>query len=133
MFRSKLPQRQTSVKLDVSLAIVNIVLLLIFFFLATGSLLNAPSFNIELAETEELPIDILPQPLLIVEDDGGLRFNGNLMADELLGAALEDTPLLHVLIDREAPAIDLLNLLSRPAFDGIEILLVTIHKRAEGS
>lgn len=133
MYRPILPERQTTVKLDVSLAIVNIVLLLIFFFLATGSLLNSPSFNVDLAETEDLPIDVLPQPLLIVEQDGSLRLNGNPVADELLAPALADASLLHVLVDRDSPAVDLLTLLGRPAFDGLEILLVTIHKRAEGA
>ena len=50
--------------MDISFAVVNIVLLLIFFFLVTGRLLNPIDPEIELAETSELPLDALPSPLL---------------------------------------------------------------------
>ena len=50
----KLPSRANRTSLDSSLTIVNIVLLLIFFFLTTGSLQNSDSIAIALPETSEL-------------------------------------------------------------------------------
>lgn len=126
-----LPQRKSSVGMDVSLAIVNIVLLLIFFFLATGQLLNPPTQGIEIAETTELPLDQLPQPILIVRDGGNWQLGEQSVNPDLLGAAiaeLEAPFTLHVLIAGTAPAETLLDILDRPALADIEIKLVTLRR-----
>lgn len=130
--RRVLPPPRRKQPADASLAIVNIVLLLLFFFLATGSLLNSPSYGIAASETGELPIEVLPEPVLVIEDSGALTLNGEPVADSLLGTALEGETVLHVLVDREAPATDLLDLLDRPDLQGIEIQLVTVNV-SEGS
>ena len=124
---------RSNAKLDMSLAIVNIVLLLIFFFIATGSPLHGRSFAVEVSETVDLPIDALPQPILIVEPSGSLTFNGEPVLLDGLASALEGEPTVHVLIDREMPALDLVDLLTAPALEGIEILLVTVHLKGEGA
>lgn len=129
--RHLLPQRPHRVQPDVSLAIVNIVLLLILFFLATGALVNAPPTGVDLSETRDLPIDQLPQPVLAVEPDGTLLLDGVPVQPDDLGRELADQPLLHVLIDRSAPAQDLVDLLTRPGLESLEIRLVTIHRRDE--
>ena len=121
----RLPQR----KPDTSLAIVNIVLLLLFFFLATGSLISGPDTQTQLPATQELPFGQLPSPLLEVAGDGGLSLDGS----DITLAALEDAfatgQVLHVLIDGTAPALDLLRLLAQPAFSDLDIRLVTIHRK----
>ncbi len=126
--RGLLPPRHERRRADVSLAIINIVLLLIFFFLATGALVNAPEFGIEVSETLDLPIDRLPQPILIIRPDGGLLLNGDPIDPEALGPTLAAEPVLHVLIERTAPAQDLLQVLAEPGLRGIDIELVTIHR-----
>ncbi|MBM2578070.1 biopolymer transporter ExbD [Jannaschia sp. Os4] len=128
-----LPPRRTPPILDVSLAIVNIVLLLIFFFLATGRLLNPVGPDIDLSETTDLPLDILPSPILVVAPDGGWRLDGSPLAPELLEAAVagfEEPPRLHLLIDRGAPAGALLDVVGRPELEPVELRLVTLHRRA---
>lgn len=129
--RSILPPDTNRLKVDNSFFIVNIVLLLILFFLATGQLLNSPSFGVDLSETEELPIETLPAPLLIVEEDGGLLLDGEPIQATALQTALEGQSKVHLLIARQAPATDLLALISRPELSQIEIRLVTIHDRSE--
>ena len=130
--RRLLPEPQLRARADVSLAIINIVLLLIFFFLATGQLMNARGDTvIELAETVDLPIEALPDPTLVVADDGTLTLNGNPVAPELLGTALADEPLLHVLIARTAPASRLIEVISQADLADKEIRLVTIHRSGE--
>ena len=121
-----LPPKAARQPVDTSLAIVNIVLLLIFFFLATGSLMNSPNFGVALAETSELPIDLLPQPILILEP-GGYALNGEPIEPDALAAALVDDPILHVLVDRDAPAGALLELMGRDDLFATEIRLVTLH------
>lgn len=133
MIRS-LPRRHQPVGLDVSLAIVNIVLLLIFFFLATGQLLNPPTRGVEISETTELPLDQLPSPILIVRDTGAWELDGAPIAPDLLGvavAALESPLILHVLIGRDAPATSLLDIVNLPELASAEIKLVTLRRVAQ--
>ena len=120
------------VKLDVSIAIVNIVLLLIFFFLATGRLLNPIGPDLELSETSELPLEDLPSPILVIKADATWELDGVPVAPEFLGLAIGDLPqpvTLHLLINRTAPANALLSVLNRPELEDIEVRLVTLHLR----
>jgi biopolymer transport protein ExbD len=113
---------------DVSLAIVNIVLLLIFFFLVTGQMTTVQGFTVEISETTELPVEHLPQPILIFENDGSLTLNEDPVDEAALAAAVADFEVLHLLIDRNETADTLIDLLARPAFDHLEMRLVTVHR-----
>ncbi|GAA6178126.1 biopolymer transporter ExbD [Sulfitobacter pacificus] len=124
-----LPRPREPIRPDVSLFIVNIVLLLILFFLATGSLVSTPDEGVRISETRDLPIDQLPKPVLIVEEDGRLTLDGAELAVEGLPQAMVGHSVLHVLIDRTAPALDLLKLVNRPGMENLDIRLVTIHRR----
>lgn len=120
-----------SVKPDASLAILNIVLLLIMAFLATGALTNASGDRqVDVAETLDLPIDQLPRPALVVLPGGGLLLDGQPILSEAIAPALAGQTVLHVLIDRTAPAAQLLDLIARPELSGLDILLVTLHRKA---
>jgi biopolymer transport protein ExbD len=128
-----LPRPRPRIQLDVSLAIVNIVLLLIFFFLSTGRLLNPVASDLDVAETTDLPLDQLPSPILVVDQDGGWSLDGAPLAPELLGTALQLLPqpvTLHVLINRADPANALLAVINRPELQDVTVRLVTLHRRA---
>lgn len=135
MTRRILPGQTPKTKLDAALAIVNIVLLLIFFFLATGSIMNSPDYGVALSETTELPIDMLPQPILIVGTDGDLSLNGQPIASEDLALELIDDPVLHLMMEKDASALELLDILAREDLFATEIRLVTVHAKTgeEGS
>jgi biopolymer transport protein ExbD len=126
-----LPKRKKIIAMDVSLAIVNIVLLLIFFFLSTGQLLNPPSPGVDIAQTSELPLDQLPRPILVVSADGSWQIDGNPVAPDLIGLALAELPqpvILHILINRDAPASSLIGIINRPEMDQVEMRLVTLRR-----
>ena len=125
-----LPRPGHKIQIDSSLAIVNIVLLLIFFFLATGQLLNPPSQGVDLAETTELPLDQLPQPILVVDASGGWQLDGQPVARDLLGVAIGNLPApvtLHILINGDAPAGSLMEIVNRADLAGAEMKLVTLR------
>lgn len=126
--RRILPVQSRRTTVDSSFFIVNIVLLLILFFLATGQIMNTPSSGVDLSETRDLPVDNLPKPLLILGPEGQLSLDGEDIAPELLAQALVGQVRLHVLVDRTAPAITLVDLLARPELALIEVKLVTIHR-----
>lgn len=126
-----LPAPPHRTRIDVSLAIVNIVLLLIFFFLTSGQLLSRSHEGVALAETEGLPLERLPSPILVVHADGSWELDGNAVAPELLPVALQDLPRplrLHLLIAGDAPAETLMAIVSRDDLADVELRLVTLHR-----
>lgn len=133
MTRKPLPEVRRAKSIDSSLAIVNIVLLLIFFFLATGTLISSDSVDIELPETTQLPLDLLPQPLLTVDANSVMTLDGAPLEPGTLAPLLLDFPTLHVLADRELGAGTLLDILAAEDLVAVNIKLVTLHgKAAEG-
>ncbi|MEM8578700.1 MAG: biopolymer transporter ExbD [Pseudomonadota bacterium] len=128
---SRLPARRKGAVFDSSLAIINIVLLLIFFFLSTGSLLNDRTVEVALPETTRLPLDLLPKPLLTVDVDGAMTLDGEPLEAGALADAMGDAPRLHVLTDRDLPAGQLLELLDAEALIAVEVRLVTLHLGGE--
>ncbi|MDO5612951.1 MAG: biopolymer transporter ExbD [Paracoccus sp. (in: a-proteobacteria)] len=128
-----LPSHPHPRRIDVSLAIVNIVLLLIFFFLVSGQIgASDRAVMPDLPETAELPLDQLPRPILIVTPQGDWLLNDEPVAPDLLGVALAQLPqpvTLNVLIDRAAPADVLVALLQDPALQGVAMRLVTLRHR----
>ncbi|MGJ8603738.1 MAG: ExbD/TolR family protein [Marivita sp.] len=128
MKTSRLPAPRVRHPIDSSLAIVNIVLLLIFFFLTTGSLLNSRSIEVALPETTRLPLDLLPQPLLTVSADGGMTLDGDPIDSGTLAAALIDSPRVNVLTDQGLSATFLLETLAAENLVAVEVRLVTLHR-----
>ncbi|SFA51993.1 biopolymer transport protein ExbD [Paracoccus halophilus] len=112
---------------DTPLAIVNIVLLLIFYFLLAGQDPRVSS-ALNLATTSALAPDGLPSPLLEVSGPEDWRLDGTAIRPEMLpGALAESSGPLHLLLDRDAPAGLLVGLLRRPELAGHEIRLVTMR------
>lgn len=124
----KLPSRANRTSLDSSLTIVNIVLLLIFFFLTTGSLQNSDSIAIALPETSELALDQLPKPLLAIAADGSLTLNDEPIAPGTLAERTLDEAVLHILADRGSSAAQILETLADENLSAIQIRLVTVHQ-----
>lgn len=128
-----LPRRRHTT-IDVSLAIVNIVLLLIFFFMVTGQITaKQTSDEVALPVSTSLPLEQLPRPLLVVTTDGQWLLDGAEVAPDLLGVALDALPqplTLHLLLDRGAPADLLVTVLRNPALADRPVRLVTLKERA---
>lgn len=125
-----LPGRRKPVTMDVAMAIVNIVLLLIFFFVVSGQRVIT-EHEIDLSETQRLPLDALPSPILVVDRQGGWSLDGTQITPELLPVALEQAGgenVLYLIIDRAAPAGQLITALNQPALQDLEIQLVTLHQ-----
>ena len=124
--------RGRKVQVDTSLAIVNIVLLLIFYFLLAG---QDPKFatQLELATTSTLSPDTLPSPVLEVVGPEDWRLDGRPILPEALPAALAAMPAgpLHLLLDRNAPATLLVSLMRRPELASHELRLVTVKGLGE--
>lgn len=125
-----LPAQPERLKPDISLFIVNIVLLLILFFLATGQIMNGAPVDKRLALTQDLPLDLLPQPLLEVSAAGDLGLNGDVVTLTDLGPLLDGETELFVLIEGDVGASVLVDVLAAPDLADLNVELVTIATRS---
>ncbi|MFD1795515.1 biopolymer transporter ExbD [Paracoccus aurantiacus] len=126
-----LPARRTErAHIDTSLSIVNIVLLLLFFFIIVGQAAR-PQPGIDLSQTTDLPLEQLPSPILLVDADGEWLLDGQPISPELLPAAMTGGAgqVLHLMIDRDAPASLLVDALNDPVLADYDLRLVTLNER----
>ena len=119
---------------DFGLAQVNIVLLLVLFFLVVGTIVETSEQAVRLPETTELPLERLPRPLLLI--DGGERWqlDGEALAPLDVVARLIENPdgvtRVHLLVAQDLPADALFEALRRLEDTGLGVALVTIKTEA---
>lgn len=116
---------------DFSLATVNIVLLLVLFFLVAGTIVEQDETGIALPETTDLPLERLPRPLLRLTDTGGWVLDGQALDRASVIAQLQATApkRLHLLVARDLPADLLLDTVRALDPAGVPISLVTLRLR----
>ena len=127
-------------KPDFTLTMINIVFLLLLFFLTTGSLTNRNEAQADIPVTKDLPLERLPRPLLLITAEGDLFLDGRSLArDTLVPAArtaIEETgdaqAALNLLAQHDMPAGDLLDIAEMLRSDGIAVQIVTLHEAPAG-
>lgn len=113
--------RKSPPTMDFAVPAINIVFLLLLFFITNGSQVNRPELDVAPPIAELLPGDRLPRPLLAVRPDGTLHLDGqavsqaDLLATIAARRAAEPSAFatLNILADRTMPARDLLALMDR--------------------
>ncbi|MFI0396745.1 ExbD/TolR family protein [Paracoccus jiaweipingae] len=125
----RLPPARPAPRFDTSLTMVNIVLLLVFFFLPTSQ--NQILSHIETARSTLLRPQNIPAPVLEIGQDGKWRLDGRVVSPALLDAALgpqgRGKP-IHLILGPDAPALTLVQTLAHPALAGADLRLVTRHR-----
>lgn len=133
-----LKARTSPPKMDFAVPAINIVFLLLLFFITSGSQVNRPELEVAPPTVELLPGDRLPRPLLAVAASGALHLDGTVISErDLLTMIAErresDTnafPTLNILADRAMPARDLLALMDRLR-DGTGMALKLVTRRED--
>jgi biopolymer transport protein ExbD len=133
-----LPPAARRARQDFTLTMINIVFLLLLFFLTTGSLTSRDEARSGVPVTSDLPLERLPRPLLLLQRDGTLLLDGHPVAPEDAGAAAAQAlaaagkadGALNLLADPAMPATALLTLAERLRADGLPIRLVTVRRAA---
>lgn len=126
-------------KPDFSLMMANIVFLLLLFYLATGSLIKKNELETDIPVTEDLPLERLPRPLLLVTERG-LSLDGVAVSPGEAAAnakrALADqhgAGFLNVLAERHLPAAKFLDIMADIQAAGVPVRVVTLHQRPQDS
>ncbi|MCT7374129.1 biopolymer transporter ExbD [Chelativorans salis] len=131
---SHIPAPRRRPKPDFSLTMVNVVFLLLLFYLAAGTLVSQSEFEAEAPVTADLPLERLPRPLLLVTEGGafldGARVDGEALVDRIREAAA-DAAFLNVLADRDMPAAQFLGVVAEAGKAGAPIRIVTVRQPQE--
>ena len=134
-----LQTKPVSRSLDFSLTSVNIVFLLLLFFLTAGTLLQDVETEITAPLTEKLPLGRLPRPLLAINQHGALFLDGKtITVEQLLARGPQQQiseltpdqplPVLHVMPDQTLAANRFLDIIKSIRAAGTwNITLVTIR------
>ena len=131
---SYIPAPRKRPKPDFSLSTINIIFLLLLFYLVSGSLIQPAELEADAPVTRDLALDQLPRPLVLLTGEG-LFLDGQPVARENLAAeahaALERMPrarFVNVLAERTAPAADLLDLVAGIQAADMPVRLVTLRR-----
>lgn len=114
---------------DFSLATVNIVLLLLLYFLVVGEPADPGERAVMPPTTRDLPIEGLPRPLLVAGPGAALVLDGAAVsqADLRDRIASGSLPRVHLLVSRDHPARELLELVGALSAAGADIRMVTLR------
>ncbi len=105
-------RRRRKARREPTITLINIVFLLLVFFLVAGTLAPAPDRDVELVDTSTLPAEVPPDALLL-HPDGRLSYRGDDISSA--GAFLATAPpdilqRTRVVPDRSVPALDMIQL-----------------------
>lgn len=128
--RSRLAPAHPRPQPDFGLAQVNIVLLLVLFFLVVGTIVETDEMQVDLSQTQDLPLERLPRPLLLINQTGDWALDGAPLSQPEVIAALSAQPdsvtTVHILAPKDMPADLLLLAMQRLQVTGLGVTLVTL-------
>jgi len=131
------PKREAD---DGIVPLINIVFLLLIFFLIAGTIAPRPEIAVAYPETKESPVSRPPAEAVFVSSGGYISYRGANVETEGLTAMVaadlaarapgrDDTP-LPVVVDKALPAKDLSPVLNALTVAGVKrVKLITVRKR----
>ena len=120
---------------DFSLATINIVFLLLLFFLIAGSVVQKAETTVDIPLATKLPVENLPRPLLVVSYDA-LFLDGRPITQETLATQATESlkvrgGFINILAERDQPATRLLDVLDILSGAGLPARIVTVKDDAD--
>ncbi|MEN3792684.1 biopolymer transporter ExbD [Fulvimarina sp. MAC3] len=122
-------------RLDFSMATINVVFLLLLFFILSGTIIEPIEAEIDPAVTRSLPVERLPRPLLVLRGENDIVLEGEaVQRSELAGALSQierdeafESGRIYVLSSRTVAASLLLDMASELSGRGFAVSLVTLR------
>ena len=135
MLEDSLPGRKSAPAADFSLAIINVVFLLLFFFILTGSVVQRSEMEVRAPFTRNLPLGRLPRPLIVISANSELFLDGLLITSENLLRQIDNSneqsnrkfDRLNILADGKLSAKMFLKTVDRLRNTGLPIRIVTVR------
>src|SRR4051794_17095652 len=125
-------------KLDFPFAIINIVLLLLFFFIVTGSIVGKNETAVAPPLTSRLATERLPRPLLVIDKAGLLYLDeiATSLPDAISrmkpGNAASPARTLNVIAEHSFSAERFLDVLDSLRRAGVPVRIITLNQKAGG-
>jgi len=108
----KLARTSSRAKQESTIALINIVFLMLIFFLVAGTLAPPLEAGVELIETQSAE-PAAPPNALAMREDGSVIFQGSIISPNgFLQKRNDDQPFIKIVADQKAPAVKLLQLVS---------------------
>jgi biopolymer transport protein ExbD len=132
------PRVRRRERMEFALPTINIIFLLMLYFLIAGTIVQKDELRVAPPITTENATSRLPRPLLVISDTGTFTLDGlPLPREELVAAAakaiadpLAQTPQLNVLAPRDMAAAPFLEILAAFGAGGVPVRLVTVEPEA---
>lgn len=121
-------------KLDFPFATINIILLLLFFFVVSGSIMGVNETSVAPPVIAQSVPERLPRPLLVIDRQGALFLDDTLVGvDEIAGRlrAKGGKPVLNIVADREFPAERFLSVVEAVRREGVAVRIVTLSEEPD--
>lgn len=139
MIDDVLSARKSAPTADFSLAIINVVFLLLFFFILTGSVVQRSEMEVRAPFTRNLPLERLPRPLIVISQIEELFLDGLLITEEKLilrinqEIAVPESKFnrLNILADGKLSAKSFLKTVDRLRETGLPVRIVTVRSTKE--
>ncbi|MFN3208727.1 MAG: ExbD/TolR family protein [Roseovarius sp.] len=126
-------KRQTSARREPTIALINIVFLMLVFFMVAGTLSQPLDKDLSLVRTADLD-GRSPPDTLVVHPDGRMSFRGEDIASAaefLSRQSEEDREVVRVVPDQELPAQTLVNLARDLRGAGAQRVLIVTQRGLE--
>ena len=126
-------RRHQSTRREPTIALINVVFLMLVFFLVAGTVAPQLDPDLTLVQTEELE-GRAPPDTLVIHADGTLSYRGTSVASPqefAAGLSAEDRVAIRVVPDRDLPAVDLVGIAGALRAAGAERVLVVTQRGIE--
>jgi biopolymer transport protein ExbD len=121
-------KRLTRPKSEPTIALINIVFLMLIFFMVAGTLAPKMDADLNLANTQDLE-GAPPPDALVIHSDGNLSFRGIEVNDPAAYfETLNDITIAKIVPDRAAPAQALLEAAQYLRSAGVERVMIVTEK-----
>jgi len=121
------PDRQRA---EPTIALINIVFLMLIFFLIAGSIAPRPDADVALVSLSEIETEP-PSDALVMLADGSLRHAGQAQTQDAVIAHFSNAERVRLLPDRAAPAADLVALAQALRAAGVRDLVIVTERGLE--
>ena len=127
-------------RLEFALPTINIIFLLMLYFLVAGTIVQKDELGVAPPETSRVATDRLPRPLLSINDAGAMTLDGVLVTVAELPAAAQaatgpnaQAHQLNILAPAGMPASAFLGVLSGLAAANVAVRVVTIERTEDAT
>jgi biopolymer transport protein ExbD len=112
---------------EATIALINIVFLMLIFFLIAGSLAPRPDADVTLVSLNEITTEP-PSDALVMLEDGSLRHAGRTLSQDAAIAEFAGAARVRLLPDRAAPAAELVALAQGLRAAGVKALVIVTER-----